>query len=213
MLRLFVAIRVPAEVQRALAAEQRRQEDAGARLRWVRPESIHLTLVFLGNVAEERVPAIERAVQATAAEVAPFDLAVRGLGCFPPHGRPRVLWAGLEGGLDALHALQQGIDRRLRRAGFTLEERAFRPHLTLGRATPQQAPHLGPALQARLSGGPPSIGQWHVRDVEVIRSQLHPTGSIYTTLCSAPLAGDPSPTDTRPLYPKSRAQDALTSGG
>src|SRR5436190_6988976 len=134
MLRLFVAIRVPAQVQRALAAEQRLLSGTGADLRWVRPESIHLTLVFLGNVAEEREPAIEEALQATAVEVPPFHLALRGLGTYPPRGRPRVLWAGLAGGLDALHALQQGIDRRLRQANFTLEERAFRPHVTLGRA-------------------------------------------------------------------------------
>src|SRR5439155_22126101 len=94
MIRLFVAIRMPAKVQRALAAEQRRLAAAGVGLRWVRPESIHLTLVFLGNVAAERVPAIEAAMQAAAAEAPPLRLAVRGLGCFPPRGAPRVLWAG-----------------------------------------------------------------------------------------------------------------------
>jgi 2'-5' RNA ligase len=193
MLRLFIAIAVPAAVREALAQAQRRLESAGVALRWVRPEGIHLTLAFLGNVAEERVAALEEAMTAAAGRSAPLNLAAVGLGRFPPRGAPRVLWAGLGGEVDALRRVQRDLDAGLRDAGFDLEDRAFRPHVTLGRA-PQRPLHgLSHTLDAALdaeSHRPNQFGRWRAEEIVLMRSQLRPTGSIYTALATAPLGQD-----------------------
>jgi 2'-5' RNA ligase len=189
MLRLFVAIHVPPEVQDALAAEQRRLATAGIAMRWIRPEGIHLTLAFLGNVDEVRISAIEDSMLNAAATGAPFQIEVRGLGAFPPRGAPRVLWAGVAGDLDDLRRLQHHVDGRLRAAGFALEDRPFSPHLTLARAA-DRSPAAQPALAAGLTAPPRSFGRWEVDDIALVRSDLRPSGSVYTTLFTAPLIGE-----------------------
>ena len=188
MIRLFIAIRVPPEVRDALAAEQRRLAESGVSMRWVRPEGMHLTLVFLGNVAEDRRVATEAATEWAAQLVAPLRLAVSSLGCFPARGTPRVLWAGLAGEIEPLRALQRDLDARLRAAGFAVEDRRFTPHLTLGRAAPHGRRGTGDVV-SKLPREPRDYGSWVAQDVEVIRSQLQPSGSVYTTLFTAPLGG------------------------
>ena len=190
MLRLFVAIAVPAAVQDALARAQRRLQAAGVALRWVRPHGIHLTLAFLGNVDEARVAPVEEAMGAAAARSGPFDLSVAGLGRFPPRGAPRVLWAGLDGDLDALHRLQGDLDSRLRAADFALEDRPFRPHVTLGRAPQRRAGDLGATVSQALASEAVrrlQFGGWRVVEIVLMRSQLSSAGSIYTRLATAPL--------------------------
>src|SRR6266550_4708422 len=135
-MRLFVAVDLSEEARQAMAAEQKRIAAALAgrqtSLKWVRPEHLHLTLVFLGSVDEERaragVDAIGRDVDA-----APFDLVFDGVGAFPPHGEPRVLWTGVTHGAAELVALHRELRQRAAALGIALEARPFIPHLTLGR--------------------------------------------------------------------------------
>jgi len=111
MWRLFIAILLPEEIKARLAASQRswQRRTSGGVVRWTPLEQMHLTLRFLGDVPEESVPAIVEALHRAAATVAPFALRASGLGCFPDARRPRVLWAGVAGGLTALHNLQGRI--------------------------------------------------------------------------------------------------------
>ncbi len=186
-LRLFIALRVPAVVQKRLTAVRSRLEEARLPFRWVRPEGVHLTLVFLGSVAAARVDEIGREMAQAAAAARPLRLEASGLGAFPSLSQPRVLWVGLIGDVDALAGLQRDLDRRMRRLGFELDQRPFRPHVTLGRATGSLDASSRLALQAELKRPGQQFGRWRATSVELIESKLSRGGSVYTTLLEAEL--------------------------
>jgi 2'-5' RNA ligase len=183
--RLFVALEPPDAVRRRLAAlaeELRRAAGRGAgEVRWVAPESVHLTLQFLGAVPEERVPAIEVALRdAVAAAGRPLSLSLHGAGGFPNARRPRVVWAGLEGDVGPLAALVAELGARLAKLGYAPEGRPFAPHLTLGRARDGRgAPGLGGALAAaaQVEGTP-----WRVAELVLFESHLSPKGPRYEAI-------------------------------
>jgi 2'-5' RNA ligase len=194
-LRLFVALEPPAAVRERLAAVQaalrRGAGRAASEVRWVAPENVHLTLQFLGAVAEERAAAVAGAVAAAASGARPLDLHVRGAGAFPTPRRPRVLWAGLAGDLDALAALAKDLGGRLAPLGFPPEERLFRAHLTLGRARdPRGARGLEAAVAAAAGA---DAGAWRAEDLVLFRSHLSPKGPRYEALARAPLGGAGAP--------------------
>ena len=188
MLRLFVAISVPPAVRQALSRVHEQLAQADDRWRWVRPDVIHLTLAFLGGTDEARVPLVEQAMRSAAGTVRPFRLEACGLGTFPPRGTPRVPWAGLGGDLDTLRRLQRELDSQLRREEFALEDRPFSPHLTLARAGDRAGgrPVAMGGLRERL-GQAAAFGNWRVEALSLVKSELRRGGSIYTTLCTAPL--------------------------
>lgn len=133
-MRLFVAAVLPDALRSALKALQRRLADLPLPVRWTHPETMHLTFAFLGETAEEsaaRIPGV--LAVAVAAGPPPFRLEARGCGAFPGHGRPRVLWVGLEGEVEAAARVKKDVDEALVPLGFRPEDRPFRPHLTLGR--------------------------------------------------------------------------------
>jgi len=135
-MRLFVAIDLDGAARAAVATEQRRLAAAmgerRAAVRWARPEHLHVTLVFLADVPDARLPEIVAAVGADL-DREPFDLVFAGIGVFPPHGAPRAVWVGVGGGEGALRAVQREVTDRIARLGIPLEPRPFAPHLTLGR--------------------------------------------------------------------------------
>ena len=137
--RLFVAVPVPAEATAAVAEVVERVRAQGLPtgahdVRWVRLEGLHLTLRFLGPTPDERIPPTEDAVRRAAATVAPIHVVLAGAGTFPPVGRPRALWLGLAAGKDALDALAAAVTRELAEAGWPLDARPFRAHLTVARS-------------------------------------------------------------------------------
>lgn len=188
--RLFVALEPPDAVRRrlgALADELRRAAGrAAGEVRWVAPESVHLTLQFLGAVPEERVAAVEAALREAAAEAGrPLSLAVHGAGGFPNARRPRVIWAGLEGDLAPLAALVAALGARLAKLGYPPEGRPFAPHLTLGRARDGHgAPGLGGALAAaaRIEPAP-----WRASELVLFESHLSPRGPRYEAVARVAL--------------------------
>ena len=185
VIRSFVAIELPREATDYLAATQVRLQDMdrGRAARWVHPESIHLTLKFLGEVPETRMASIYDAVHRGCLEHTPFSVTLVGLGCFPNTRRPRVVWAGVREASGALERLQEDLDRHLVSLGFPPETRAFRPHLTLARvrqnATFAEAEALGQAVVALHSEQ--TVDIW-VQSVHVMHSELDPTGAVYTSL-------------------------------
>ncbi len=184
-LRAFIAIPLPPELLAQLATIQRRLDRRvpHGSVRWVQTNGIHLTLKFLGDVAVDRVPDFERALEAVACHAPRSTFTVEGLGCFPNPSRPRVVWIGVQEPSDRLAALQDGVEEAMSHFGFQPEGRGFSPHLTLGRigrrASRDDATQVGRAVAA-LTTGP--LGEVHVSKFALIRSTLKPTGAEYTTL-------------------------------
>ena len=185
--RLFVAIEPPAPVLEAVA----RVQDDLKRLfperavRWVKPEGVHLTLKFLGNVPLSQIDSLKAALaEATSGSGhRRFDLGVEGLGCFPSIRRPRVIWLGLTGDLDSLRALQADVEKYIAPLGYPTEKREFRPHLTLARAS-RGASRDAIAAVGRIveKTDVGYLADWHVGEVSLMRSQLKPGGAVYTQL-------------------------------
>ncbi|MCS7208942.1 MAG: RNA 2',3'-cyclic phosphodiesterase, partial [Fimbriimonadales bacterium] len=151
-------------------------------LRWVAPENYHITLLFLGEQPEERVPEIVQAMKQARAGVVPFEISVRGLGVFPNWNRPNVLWAGAAQGAAQLAQLAHALETRL----LTKPERKpFHPHITLARLkTPcrdadSTRKRLFDAVQ-RLS--PADFGAYELHAISLMLSTLTPDGSVYTEL-------------------------------
>jgi len=129
-MRLFTAIDIPADVMEGLRSLLKRLKPL-AKLSWSRAENLHITTKFIGEWPEERLDEMKRALAATRVP-GPIEIAVRGLGWFPNERRPRVFWAGIDGG-DPLRALAQATEQALAQLGVPVEERAYSPHLTLAR--------------------------------------------------------------------------------
>jgi len=188
-MRLFIAADLPDAVREAIAREQKGMAAAigrsGSSLRWVKPEHAHLTLVFIGNVEDARVPAVVDAV-GREIDAAPFDVVFQGPGVFPPRGAPRVLWIGVDAGARELIALEQTLASRVTALGLPLEDRAFHPHLTLARWRESR-----PADRARALDSAPRgiVARARVDGATLYQSRLSPSGPSYTALARATLTG------------------------
>jgi 2'-5' RNA ligase len=185
--RCFVAIDLTTDVRAAIARAQTRVRTAAthADVRWVDPTQFHLTLKFLGAVADERVPAVSAALEAAVAGGSPVALAAAGLGGFPSLKSPRVLWAGITAGVPQLVELAAAIDGALAPLGFAPEARAFRGHLTIGRVrSPRGVRELTAAV---VAAGAPAFGSWTAAEVILYESRLRPTGALYTPVSRHPL--------------------------
>ncbi len=194
VIRAFIAIEIPRALRDELAAQIGRLQQAApaGAARWVRPEGIHLTLKFLGDVPAAQVAGLGVMLEEVAAHCAPFELVASGLGCFPNCAKPRVVWAGLRDTGNDLHTLQQAVDDGAARLGFAREEkgRGFNPHLTLARAArdarPPDARRLGELVQGAAVG---DLGRLPVEHIALMRSDLQPGGAVYTRLSLARLGG------------------------
>ena len=167
-----------------------RLEPEASGVRWVKPEQCHVTMAFLGDVADAKLKALGDAVGAAAARFGPFELVLQGLGAFPNPARPRVLWAGLEGpGLAALRALHAAVLRALKSAGVPPEDDRFTPHVTIGRikAGHGAVPDLTRIVAEHQSWG---AGTFAVEEVVTFASELSPAGPSYTALARSPLTGE-----------------------
>lgn len=180
-LRVFCAVELPGEVREAAAAHasRLRREFPDARASWPRPEGLHITLKFVGEVEAQRVEALSRAAAAAVKGFPPFRLSIEESGTFPPRGVARVLWLGVRDASGQLSRLQRRLEQECDAAGFPAEPRAFKPHLTLARLrTPKDASALSEAHR-RATFGP---HDFQVSELLVIRSELGPGGSRYTPL-------------------------------
>jgi 2'-5' RNA ligase len=187
--RLFVAVDLaPAVVAQAqsLIAELRQRAEAvapRARITWIPPALMHLTIRFIGQVGDGDLPAIVDALRRPVA-MAPFDLDVRGVGAFPVKGPPRVLWAGLTSGMDELCAVEVDVSARLQQLGIAPDERVFSPHLTLGRVRDAAGLRTS-TLLAGLAQQP--VGTSRIDAITLFESQLSPKGPTYVPLLRTPL--------------------------
>lgn len=185
-MRLFVAVNVDPALQAPLAAVQANLKTTAAPVSWVKPENLHFTLKFLGEVPELRLPALQETFRSSVAGIDRFTLSLAGLGIFPPRGRPRVIWVGVAQGVEEMRRLQGRIDDTLLPLGFGREARPFQPHLTLGRV--RDVGRLDALLRYIRGAEIGQVGQMHVRCVDLMRSELHPAGAVYTRVESVPLS-------------------------
>jgi 2'-5' RNA ligase len=199
MLRAFIAIKLSDDLKRQIEGVQAdlerqvaRQGKSGriGKIGWVRPEGIHLTLKFLGEIPETQIEAVGAVVRRAAPAAEPFALEARGLGAFPTPRAPRVLWLGLHGepgAMDALQGLQAAVEEGVAGLGFPREDRAFTPHLTLARMRDREAAE--PLEQALAGGRDRVVGSFRAGALALIKSELRPSGAVYTTLVEVPLGG------------------------
>ena len=187
--RVFVAVGISAEAREQLiGAVERIRQEVPQGIQWANPEGMHLTLKFLGNIPSASVGPLLDCLGPVVGGHSHFLLHLAGLGMFPNRRKPRVLWAGVDGDLDALSSLQQASEEAINALGYPPEQRPFRPHITLGRprrsVSDTQLYRIGSAVSGTT---PPSQVGWRVESVDVMQSELHPSGARYTVLGSAPL--------------------------
>lgn len=173
MIRTFVAIDLPEDVRADLVSVM---SDLGREIRgvrWVRPEGLHLTLKFLGDIDEKTVPPLAGELDAVARGCRPLNLSVEGLGAFPDARRPRVIWAGLSGDLAVLGDLASRVDRVCTSFGVKPEKRPFRAHITIGRLKVPTMVNLNKELRNK---------GFLATEIVLYQSELFPTGARYTVL-------------------------------
>ena len=187
-LRAFIAVEIPHEIRQAIheQATVALKRTIGPLVRWVPPENLHLTLKFLGDISPASVDMLTQMLRAEADAARPFEMHVGGLGSFPSLRRARVLYIGIQAGAG-LEALNHGIESACVRLGYEAEERPFSPHLTLGRVRQEVSPADGQKIRAALEGlRIDSLGTARVDSAHLFKSDLKPSGSVYTQLFSAP---------------------------
>jgi RNA 2',3'-cyclic 3'-phosphodiesterase len=183
---LAVALREPALSQASRLLEELAAAVPRADCRWVRGEGLHLTVHFFGELEELRVGEVLTALAPVAASAAPFELALGGLGSFPPRGAPRVLWLGATAGTDTLAAVALGCRGRLRDAGFEVEDRRFSAHCTLGRPRPGWSAASASAWAA-ISARELVLPPFRVSALTLFRSRPQPSGAEYSVVAELPL--------------------------
>ena len=184
--RSFIAVELSTEI-----AEGVRRIQAGLRERttgvsWVRPEGIHLTLKFLGEVDPDRIEGIASTAEECIKGIGPFTIGIRGCGGFPNPRNPRVIWIGVDDPGGELKELQARVEQGMEEMGFTREGRGYTPHLTIGRL--RSGKGKGEVAQALEATKECDLGTMAVREICLFRSQLKPTGAEYTKLKVIPLS-------------------------
>jgi 2'-5' RNA ligase len=178
-MRLFIAVNLDENLRQAIAEAEGRLRASGADVKWVAPESIHITLKFLGWVDDARIPEVRQALAAALHGATGFRLALEGIGSFPTPTAPRVVWVGVKDGREGLAALAERVEAAMEPLGFEREARAFSPHVTIGRCkSPQGRERLVTAMREERDR---QFGEMEVRRVDLMRSDLRPTGPIYTS--------------------------------
>lgn len=184
-LRAFIAIELPEPVRQEIVTLQTEFKRSAADVKWVDLANLHLTLKFLGNTPEEKIPLLTEALRAAAADTKPFALQLEGIGTFPRTTSPKVLWVGVHHGTESLLKLAEAVEKTCVDLGFAAEDRPFSPHLTIGRVLSRN--HLAPLikqLQLAIFCGKTRA---EISHLTLFRSILSPKGSIYTPLAELPL--------------------------
>ncbi len=178
-MRTFIAIEVPKEIKNAVEIYVNPLKKEKAKISWVKPENIHITLKFLGEVAEDKIPEIYESLKKCLVGQKPFDIEVTGTGGFPNLSRPRVFWVGLKNGAVELKNLAKSIDNELNKHGFPRDKRDFNPHLTIGRV--KYIDNIKKFVK-KMNILDYKGGFFTAKEVLIMKSDLKPTGAVYTKL-------------------------------
>jgi 2'-5' RNA ligase len=188
--RTFFAVELSQKIAAGLRMIQGRLKERISGVRWVRPEGIHLTLKFLGEVDADRIDGIAGKAEEAVHAGGPFTIVIRGCGVFPNARNPRVIWIGIDDPSGELKKLQARVEEGMEELGFMREGRVFAPHLTLARLSSGRG--KGAIAQALDAIKESNLGTMEVREICLFRSHLKPTGAEYTKLKVIPLRDIPS---------------------
>jgi len=189
LVRAFIAVEIPPEIHQAIEKQTAsiRTTLNKSLVRWVPTGNIHLTLKFLGDVSATNLEMLAQMLNAEVEQHRVFEMGFGGLGAFPNPKRPRVIWIGIQAPAG-LEALQHGIEAAAATLGYPPEKRPFSPHLTIGRVKQKVSSSgiqkIRSVLEETQVG---SLGSAMVTAVHLFKSDLKPTGAVYTKLFSAPL--------------------------
>jgi 2'-5' RNA ligase len=187
-IRTFIALELPPSLISLLAKVQEDLQSMGLRAKWVRPENIHLTLKFLGNINPADIDNIGGAMVDAVGKINTFNLVAEGIGVFPGIKRPRVIWVGLKGQIQLLFAMQRLLEDNLAALGYKKEKRPFKGHLTLGRF--KQSVNPNTIRRVLEEFGDLAIEEFTARRVMFYKSDLKPTGAVYSQLQQASFNDD-----------------------
>lgn len=178
--RAFIACDIPDSLLEKISSIQDKLKGLDADVSWTKTGGIHITLKFLGDIEEDSVEKVAAIIEEASEGQRPFEVAIRSSGAFPNLKNPRVIWLGIEDKEKGLVQLQQPMDDGLKALGFEPEEREFKPHLTLGRVKGQKGKEALAAAVSELKGL--DLGSFEVDRVILYKSELKPTGAVYTKL-------------------------------
>ncbi|KAA0241366.1 MAG: RNA 2',3'-cyclic phosphodiesterase [Dehalococcoidia bacterium] len=186
--RLFVACEVPDEVKQAIGEViETLRGRSGNAVRWIRPEGVHVTLKFLGEVPVKKLPAIKLAIQEATVGHSPFELEFSNIGTFGGREGLRIMWVGIAGDVLRLEALVRAVNAALAVVGFEPERRPFRPHLTLGRVRDEISTRQRAEIEVAVGKMDVPPSGWRTTQVSLMRSRLTPQGAHYDVIATFPL--------------------------
>lgn len=179
-MRLFIAIEIPEEIKKQMLEVQGKLKHSGVNANWSRPEGIHLTLKFLGEAPERKIPEILSELSIVCNGTRGLRLEIAGAGAFPNTRNPHVVWLGVLGDTEQLAALQHSVEAAMTKIGFEKEERNFSPHLTLARIKdPRPQDNWQKALESVKDIKLPGFAADHI---SLMKSELKPSGAVYTEI-------------------------------
>lgn len=181
-IRTFIAIELSDEIHQKIKEIQSEiRSSIQSRISWSKPENIHLTLKFLGDVSLDKIESIKKNLKKVGRMHSPFEMSFGGIGTFPNFRRPRVIWLGVDRGAEQVIKIVSSIEMAMKKLGFQPERRKFTPHLTLGRVK-QRGVNLKKIEPDLKKYDKPNIPIVQVDRLALIKSELYPSGAIYTAL-------------------------------
>ena len=186
--RLFVACEVPDDVKRDISEviESLRSRSNNA-VRWIKPDGVHVTLKFLGEVPVKKLPAVKLAIQEAVVGHSPFELEFSNIGTFGGREGLRLMWVGVAGDVLRLEALVRAVNAALAVVGFEPERRPFRPHLTLGRVRDEVPTRQRAEIEVEVGKTVVPVTSWRTAQVSLMRSRFTSQGASYEVLATFPL--------------------------
>lgn len=185
-IRSFLAFELPPDIRNEVKRFSTEVKKTGLNASWVKPDNIHLTIIFMGDVDEKDIPAIISAIDPIVSQYGIFDISLGGMGLFPNIKRPRVIWLGLNGDIQGIASLKTDLGKPLESFGIKQEKRPFKPHLTLGRF---RKPVIEKAFLKKIiddySNIPGPDGK--LDELVLFKSELKPGGAVYSRIHSWPL--------------------------
>ncbi len=185
-MRTFIAIELPESIKKKIEQAQAPLKKTGAFVSWVKSGNIHITLKFLGEVPEDKINEVFSAAEKALEGANKFTLNLKSMGAFPDFKRPRVVWIGAGSGEKELSYLAGRVEEEMEKIGFPKEGRKFSAHFTIGRV---KSPKNIEKLMEQVKSSDFVTDEIEVKEVVVMKSQLHPAGAIYTPLKKIQLGG------------------------
>ncbi len=182
MIRAFLAVELSCDIRQNVSSFQQQLKESLPPMNWVRSESIHLTLKFLGAVEPSCIPRILPVLKPIGDKTNKFSLDLQGVGVFPNRQRPRVIWVGISGQTQSLQRLVLGVTAALEPLGFPLEEKAYHPHLTLARIKRENVVVGSALLEKGVLENEHHLGNLTVNQFVLFQSNLNSSGACYTSL-------------------------------